>query len=487
MLSVESMFWGSTFDDFLFEPQYNLARSRLKDVRDFSMPLTRRLTLQVPLVGANMDTVTGKEMAKALALEGGIGFLHRNCPIDTQANWVKYVKTRHAYVIEHPIVLPKQASMAQAKYHVDQHHASGILIETEPDSAILAGILSHRDIPWDDDDLDLTVPVEKFMTPLADLVTAQEDITMEDAKKQLFTIKKEKLPLVDADGRIRGLITMRDLKLFKQKPNSSKDTKGRLMVGGTIGATRDYMERAEALLAAGADCLLMDVAHAHSEVVKEAMQTFRAKFPDVDLVVGNVATVQGALFLAGLGADAIKVGVGPGRGCRTRLETGAGVPQLQAIRSAFCATDGRVPIIADGGIKHDKDIFMAVACGATTVMVGSMFAGTDEAPGRLITDPRSGKKFKVYRGMTSPQAVLDGASEEDADDALETPPEGQTVEIEHKGSVVQVVQRIVGHLRSSISYAGELTLRRAHEKISGQPGKYLVQLSESARRESFER
>jgi len=292
---------------------------------------------------------------------------------------------------------------------------------------------------------------------------------------------------VDESGRIRGLVTMKDLRLYKNKPTSVKDDRGRLRVGAAIGATGDFLERAAALVAEHVDVVLMDVAHAHSEVVARAVPKFKARFPDVPLVVGNVGTAEGARFLADLGAAAIKVGVGPGRGCRTRLETGAGVPQLQAIREVWLATEGRIPIVADGGVRSDKDIFLAIACGASTVMLGSLLSGTDESPGFVVDDPVTKQKMKLYRGMTSPEAVVDGSSDSALVEALSTPAEGQTVRIPYVGTVVDVLSRIGGHLRSAVSYAGEKTMAAAHRKIAAEPERFLIPLSEASRAESFER
>jgi IMP dehydrogenase len=270
----------------------------------------------------------------------------------------------------------------------------------------------------------------------------------------------------------------------------SKDGKGRLLVGAAIGATGDYLERAAELVAAGADVLLIDIAHGHSDVMADAVGAFRSAHADVPLACGNVGTGEGARFLQSLGADAIKVGVGPGRGCRTRLETAAGVPQLQAIREAWCAVGEAVPIIADGGVKDDKDIFLALVCGASTVMMGSALSGTDEAPGHVIEDPATGQKRKVYRGMTSPQAVLESLYEPDPEEvrrALETPAEGQEIQVPYRGSVVEILGRIRGHLRSSVSYAGGNSLEEVRERIVSAPLSHLIPLSEASRRESYER
>jgi IMP dehydrogenase len=303
----------------------------------------------------------------------------------------------------------------------------------------------------------------------------------------MFEHRIEKLPLVDEQGRVCGLVTMRDLKLYKQKPHSTKDARGRLRVGAAVGATGDFLERAQALVGQEVDVLLLDVAHADSEAVARAVGALRNKVGRVPLAVGNVATAEGARRLAGMGVDAIKVGVGPGRGCRTRLETGAGVPQLQAVREAYLATEGRVPIIADGGVRDDKDLFLAIACGASTVMLGSLLSGTDEAPGMLVEDPATRQKMKLYRGMTSPEAVADGAEGDELAEALRTPAEGQSVRVPYVGSVVGILARVRGHLQSAVSYAGEQSLGSAHEKIARDPARYLVPLSEAARRESFVR
>jgi len=328
--------------------------------------------------------------------------------------------------------------------------------------------------------------VTEFMTPFAKMITAKTGISMEQAEIIMFKNRIEKLPLVDAKRRIKGLITMRDIKLSKQKPYSSKDKKGRLLVGVSIGATGDYLERAGALIKAEADVVLMDVAHAHSEIISRAVKNFRKEFASFPLVVGNIGTAEGAKFLFNLGVDAIKVGVGPGRGCRTRLETGAGTPQLQAVREAYLAIGGKVPIIADGGTKNDKDIFLAIAAGASTVMSGSIFSGTYEAPGIVVEDPVTRQKVKLYRGMTSPEAVVEGATGE-IEDILSTPSEGQSVKVPIVGSVADVLRRVKGHLQSSVSYAGEESLLATQKKIAKDPEKYLIRLTEASKAESFDR
>jgi IMP dehydrogenase len=483
MHDLEPLFHGRTFDDFLFRPQHSPVAQR-RDV-DLTMPLVPGLDLALPVIGANMDTVVGEEMAKTLALEGGFGFLHRNSSLVGQAESVRYVKSRHSYVIDRPVLLERTATIAQARQTIRLHNASGILIEEQKGSGFLAGILSHRDMPLDQGAEDR--PVSDFMTPRSRLVTRTPTVTMEEAEQVMFDHRVEKLPLVDTENRIRGLVTMRDLKLYKQKPHSSKDRRGRLRVGAAIGATGDYLARAEALLAEEVDCLLLDVAHADSVAVEQAVKELRRRLTDVPLVVGNVGTGAAVRWLVELGVDAVKVGVGPGRGCRTRLETGAGVPQLQAVREAWLVTQGRVPIIADGGIQNDKDIFLAIACGAASVMLGSMLSGTDEAPGIVVDDPATRQKSKLYRGMTSPEAVADGVEDDQLEDALRTPAEGQSVRVPYVGSVVGILARIRGHLQSAVSYAGEASLGAAHTKITRDPARYLIPLSEASRRESFVR
>ncbi len=478
---AEPLFHGATFDDMLFRPQEGVVESRRQV--DISMPLVRGIVLKLPLVGANMDTVTGPEMAKALALEGSLGFLHRNCSIDEEAAAVRHVKRQHAYIIEQPRCLHRGIGLGEARRHMERHNVSGILVEERPGSGVLAGILSHRDIP--NFPVPDGEPIESFMTPFARLVTARPDIAVEEAEQLMFRRRVEKLPLIGPGRQIQGLITMRDLRLAKNKPWSSKDAKGRLLVGAAIGARGDFLERAEALLAAGADCLLMDVAHAHSVSVERGVRAFRKRCDGVPLVCGNVGTFEGARFLARLGIAAVKVGIGPGRGCRTRIETGAGVPQLQAIREVGLALGARVPAIADGGVRDDKDIAFAILAGASTVMLGSALAGTDESPGMVIDDPGTGQKVKLYRGMTSPQAVLANADPEEADDLLAVPQEGQSVELPYRGSVLAILARIRGHLQSAVSYAGETSLRDARAKVGRAPGKFLIRLSEASRKESF--
>ncbi len=482
---MESEFIGKTFDDFLFRPQQGRVNSR--SLIDLGSRFSSHFEISLPIISANMDSVTGSDMAKTMALEGGVGIIHRAMPISEQAREVAQVKRSHSYIVEKPLCLPRSATVREARLFTAKHNITGIVIEENPGSYKLAGLLSNRDMPWSEGYDNRRV--DEFMTPAARLYTARPDIGVSEAESILFKMRIEKLPLVSDGGIIQGLITKKDLILSRQRPHSSKDKKGRLLVGAAIGARGDYLERARELVRAGADVLVMDIAHGHSQVMKEAVESFRKSIGDAELICGNVGTAEGALFLKELGVDGIKVGIGPGRGCRTRLETGAGVPQLQAIREAWHAVHDSMPIIADGGIKNDKDIFLALVCGASTVMLGGMLSGTEEAPGHVIIDPATGQKQKIYRGMTSPQAVLEALydAEQEAEDALATPAEGQEMQVPYKGSVVDVLHRIRGHLASAVSYAGEETLHKARAAVVQDPLRFLIPLSESSFRESYER
>ena len=484
----EAAFWtGRTFDDFLFRPQKSESQTR-RNI-NVSSQLTADLALDLPIVSSNMDSVTGADMARAMAMHGGIGVVHRGMSIERQAAEVGVVKRSQNAVIGSPLRLPAGTPIHRAKRFARQHGITGILIETASGSNILAGLLSNRDTPVDSADEDR--PVDDFMTPLSRLVTGAPDISTDEAERLMFEHRIERLPLIDGEKRIRGLITRRDINLQREQPGASKDRAGQLVCAAAVGARGDYLERAAALLDAGADLLFVDIAHGHSVIMEQAVAGLRGKFGRVPLICGNVATGAGARFMRDIGADGIKVGVGPGRGCRTRLETAAGVPQLQAIREAYLAVGDSVPIMADGGVKTDKDIFLALICGASTVMLGSALSGTDEAPGRVIEDPATQLKKKVYRGMTSPEAVLetlyDSGSSEALDAALAVPPEGQEIQVPYRGSVSSILQRIRGHLQSSVSYGGETTLAAVREKVLPDPTAFLVPLSPASVVESYER
>lgn len=487
MTSLDPDFIGKTYSDFLFRPQRGVVSTR--STVSLTCQLTSAIGLGLPVVSSNMDSVTEAEMAKAMALEGGIGIIHRALSIDRQAEMVRFVKRSHSAAIESPRRVARGTTLGEAKAVAARHQITALLVEESPGSGVLAGLLTNRDIPRLDSAA--AEPVESFMTPFSRLHVASPGIREADAERLMFEKRIERLPLVDDERRIKGLITLRDLLFARKRPYSSKDDKGRLRVGAAIGARGDHVERASSLVEAGADTLVIDVAHGHSDVMRDGVEAIRSHFPDTPLVCGNVATGEGARFLADLGVDAIKIGVGPGRGCRTRLETAAGVPQLQAIREAYCAVDGKIPIIADGGVSEDKDIFLALVCGASSVMLGSALSGTDESPGHLIEDPATHQKRKIYRGMTSPQAVLESQREDDGDEppdlSGEPPAEGMQIQVPYKGSVVDVLHRVRGHLQSAVSYAGESSLEAVRDKILPDPMRFLIPLSAAARRESFDR
>lgn len=487
-MKVEKNFKGATFRDFILRPQRGILEHRKDAI--LAMPFSRHITLAgAPIVGANMDKVTRERMAKTLAVEGCFGFLDRHCPIEKEVARVRWVKSQQAFLIDNPLIVHKTATIKEAKEKMRARGVSGVLVEEEPGSKILAGILSNRDFPKNNSN----GPVLSFMTKIKRLVVARKGISLDDAEQMMFKTRVEKLPIIDEDRKIAGLITMKDLQKAKQKPYSTKDSRGRLLVGAAIGAVGDFMERAEALVEAGADCILIDVAHAHNIIVEKAIKNFRARFPFIELACGNVATGEGAKFLAELGVDAIKVGIGPGHGCRTRLETGFGVPQLQAIREAYLAVGDAVPIIADGGIEEDGQIALAILCGASTVMLGSALAGTDEAPGELTVDPATKMQVKLYRGMTSPEAVLDGVNTENDSEVREKmrTQEGQERKVAYVGSVVDIINRIKGHLQSAVSYSGTKKLWDAHRKfafgVSVDWEKYLICQTDAAQKESYDR
>ena len=486
-MKADDLFSGHTYDDFLFRPQRGSVATRA--AVKLTTRCTRGISLELPIISANMDSVTESSMARAMALEGGLGVVHRAMPIEEQAREVERVKRSHGWVVEEPLCLPRDASLREAREVTRRHGVTGILIEETRGSRVLAGLLSRRDMPHDRG-LD-SEPVERFMTPFERLVTRSPGVALEEAERVLYEHRIEKLPLVDDSRRIRGLITKSDIMLARERPDSTKDPKGRLRVAAAIGARGDFLERAEALRAAGADALVVDIAHGHSDAMERAVRALRQQFGDLELICGNVGTAEGAKFLCGLGAAAIKVGIGPGRGCRTRLETAAGVPQLQAVHEAWSAVGKSTPIIADGGVRYDKDLFLALVCGASSVMLGSLLSGTDESPGNVFVDPATGQKRKIYRGMTSPQAVFEALYDDSApgeiEAALETPAEGQEMQVPYNGGVRDVLQRIRGHLHSAVSYGGESSLEAVREKVLHDPGAFLIRLSAASRRESFER
>jgi IMP dehydrogenase len=486
-LNLDPAWIGKTFDDFLFRPQKGIVSKRSQIALTSS--LTSSISLELPIVSSNMDSVTGGRMAETMALEGGLGVIHRGQSIEKQAQTAERVKRSHSAIIDNPLCLPLCATIGEARTFSREHNINGILIETKPGSNILAGVLTRRDMPWQIQSNQRSV--KDFMTSFDDLRTAPYEISVDDADWIMFDGRVERLPLINTERQIQGLITRKDLRFLRESPYASKDAKGRLLVAAAIGCTGDYLERADELSRAGVDCFFVDIAHGHSKTLEQGILELKMRFPSASLIGGNVATGEGARFMQELGVDGVKVGVGPGRGCRTRLETAAGIPQLQAIREVWCAVGGEMTIMADGGIRFDKDIFLALACGADSVMLGSALSGTDEAPGKVIEDPASHTKKKIYRGMTSPEAVLESlyetSREESNDRVLDTPAEGQEIQVPYKGSVTDILHRIRGHLRSSVSYAGGESLSDVRRNILPNPLNFLIPLSAAAQRESYDR
>jgi IMP dehydrogenase len=439
-----------TFDDVLLAPRHSPTHP--KDV-DTGSRFTRGITLNVPLVSAAMDTVTESEMAIAMARAGGIGVLHKNMSIDRQAAEVDRVKRSESGMILNPITLSPDATLREAVALMNRFKISGVPI-VDPDGH-LAGIITNRDLQFE---RNLQRPLREVMTSER-LITAPIGTTLDEAERILGRHRIEKLPVVDADGKLRGLITVKDIHKRRQHPNANKDQHGRLRVAAAIGAGGDFLDRGRALVDAGVDVLVIDTAHGHSAGVLAATVRVRESFPDVQLVAGNVATRDGAAALVSRGVDAVKVGVGPGSICTTRVVTGVGVPQLTAIIDAVAGADD-VPVIADGGIKYSGDIVKALAAGAASVMMGSMLAGTEESPGESFL--LEGRRFKMIRGMGSLSAMQDGSADRYFQEGEMSPrklvPEGIEGRVPYKGPVSDVLYQMVGGLRSGMGYVGCATI-----------------------------
>lgn len=442
---------GLTFDDVLLVPGHSTVHP--KDTRVTSL-LTRRIPLQIPLLSAAMDTVTEARMAIAMAREGGIGVIHKNMSVERQAGEVDRVKRSESGMILNPITLGPEATLRDAHALMARFSISGVPIVE--DGGILVGIVTNRDLQFE---TELDRPIRSVMTRER-LVTAPVGTTLDAAEAILHEHRIEKLPVVDADGVLRGLITVKDIFKRRQFPNACKDEHGRLRVAAAIGAGAGDLERARALVDAGVDALVIDTAHGHSEGVLQALARTREAFPDVQIVAGNVATRSGAAALVERGADAVKVGVGPGSICTTRVVTGVGVPQFTAILEAVEGVEGRVPIIADGGVRYSGDIVKALAAGAHSVMMGSMFAGTEESPGEAFL--LEGRRFKVVRGMGSLSAMEQGSADryfqEGESSARKLVPEGIEGRVPYKGPMTDTVFQLVGGLRSGMGYCGAADL-----------------------------
>ncbi|MGB3848826.1 MAG: IMP dehydrogenase [Tunicatimonas sp.] len=441
-----------TYDDVLLVPNYSEVLPRDTDT---STALTARIRLNIPLVSAAMDTVTESGLAIAMALAGGIGIIHKNMSAEAQAYQVRKVKRSQSGMILDPITLHVNATVSDAKAIMKEHKIGGIPV-VDADRKLL-GIVTNRDLRFLKSN---SVPVREVMTHHP-LVTAEAGVGLEAAEEILQQHKIEKLPIIDAGGRLSGLITYKDILKNKDRPNASKDEFGRLRVGAAVGVTPDILERVGLLKNAGVDVISIDTAHGHSRGVLEACQQVKRQFPEVETVVGNIATAEAARALVKAGADAIKVGVGPGSICTTRIIAGVGVPQLSAVYEAARAVrDSGVPVIADGGIRFSGDVVKALAAGAHTVMIGSLLAGADEAPGEMIL--YEGRKFKSYRGMGSVEAMEEGSKDryfQDAeDDVKKLVPEGIVGRVPYKGLVDEVLYQLVGGLRAGMGYCGAGTI-----------------------------
>jgi IMP dehydrogenase len=456
-ISAMSLPEGLTFDDVLLIP----ARSEILPTEtDTTTFFSRNVRLNIPISSAAMDTVTEAHLAIALAQQGGIGVIHRNLSIEAQAAEVDKVKRSESGMIVDPITITPDRPISEALAVMAHYKISGVPV-VDGDGK-LVGILTNRDLRFE---TRLDLRVRDVMTGREKLITAPVGTTLEDAKAILQQYRIEKLPIVDEDFRLKGLITVKDIQKAIKYPNAAKDHLGRLRVGAAIGATGDFLERAAELVKARVDVLVIDTAHGHATRVLEAVRQVKRKFPEVDVVAGNVSTADATRELIAAGADGVKVGQGPGSICTTRVVTGAGVPQITAIMDCARAARGTgVPIIADGGIRFSGDITKAIAAGADCVMIGSLFAGTDESPGETIL--YQGRTFKTYRGMGSLGAMMAGSSDRYAQDLErgKLVPEGVEGKVPYKGPLAAIVEQLVGGLRAGMGYCGCRTIRELQEK-----------------------
>jgi len=455
---------GLTFDDVLLVPGHSSVHPKDTSIESI---LTRSIRLPIPLVAAAMDTVTESTMAIAMAREGGIGIIHKNMSIDRQAEEVGRVKRSESGMIKDPVTIRPESTLRDAGHLMDRFSISGFPV-VDGDGR-LVGILTSRDLRFESDQ---NLRISDVMTDEG-LITAPVGTSLVDAERILHQHRIEKLPVVDEEGRLRGLITFKDINKRRQFPNACKDDLGRLRVGAAVGAGPRDIDRARALVDAGVDVIVIDTAHGHAEGVLEAVARTREALPDAQIIAGNVATREGAIALVERGVDAVKVGVGPGSICTTRVVTGVGVPQLTAIMEAVAGIDGRVPVIADGGVKYSGDVVKALAAGAHAVMMGSMVAGTEESPGEAFL--LEGRRFKTLRGMGSLGAMQEGSADryfQEQSDSRKFVPEGIEGRVPYKGPVADTIYQLVGGLRSGMGYVGcgtleELRTRPSFVRITG--------------------
>lgn len=447
---------GLTFDDVLLVPAYSEVLPRNVNLKT---RFTRTITLNTPIVSAAMDTVTESAMAIAIAREGGIGVIHKNMSIEAQAKQVLTVKRAENGMIYDPITIPPYKTVKDALALMKEFKIGGIPV-VDTDKSLL-GIVTNRDLRFE---LDMDRPISEVMTK-ENLVTTSVSTDLEKAAEILQAYKIEKLPVIDSNNKLIGLVTYKDITKAKDKPLACKDDKGRLRVAAAVGVSGDTLERIEALVQANADAIIIDTAHGHSKGVVEILKIAKKKFPDMQFVVGNIATPEAALLLAEAGADAVKVGIGPGSICTTRVIAGVGVPQLTAIYEVSKALkDTGVPVIADGGLRYSGDIVKAIAAGADSIMAGSLFAGVEESPGETII--YNGRKFKSYRGMGSIEAMQQGSKDryfQDAeDDIKKLVPEGIVARVPYKGTLYEVIYQLVGGLRAGMGYCGAPDIKQLH-------------------------
>ena len=447
---------GLTFDDVLLIPAFSEVLPKTVELKT---RFSRHIELNVPFVTAAMDTVTESQMAIAIAREGGIGVIHKNMSIENQAREVAIVKRAENGMIYDPVTIPRGSTVAQALDIMAEYHIGGIPVVD--DEKRLVGIVTNRDLRFE---RRLDRPVEEIMTK-ENLVTTHQQTNLADAAQILQENKIEKLPVVDKDNKLIGLITYKDITKAKDKPMACKDDKGRLRVAAGVGVTSDTLERMQALVNAGADAIVIDTAHGHSKGVVEKLREAKASFKDIDIVVGNIATGEAARLLVENGADSVKVGIGPGSICTTRVVAGVGVPQLSAVYDVYSALKGTdVPLIADGGLRYSGDIVKALAASGSCVMIGSLVAGTEESPGDTII--YNGRKFKSYRGMGSLEAMEHGSKDRyfqsDTKDVKKLVPEGIAGRVPYKGTVQEVIYQLTGGLRSGMGYCGAKDIDALH-------------------------
>ena len=450
---------GLTFDDVLLLPQYSEV---LPHEVDISTYITKKIKLNIPILSAAMDTVTDYRMAKAIAREGGIGIIHRNMSIEEQAEQVSRVKRSEMGMILEPVTVSPQTSVKEALNLMAQYKISGLPVVDEEGKVV--GIITNRDLRYVAP-TNYDKPVELFMTPKEKLVTAHPGITLDEAKEIFARYKVEKLPIVDEEGKLRGLITIKDLEKREKSPNAAKDEFGRLLVGAAVGTAPETLDRVAALVDAGVDLIVVDTAHGHSKRVLDTVREIKKHFPDLQVMAGNIATKEGAQALIDAGADAIKVGVGPGSICTTRVVAGVGVPQITAVMwAAEVAKEYGIPVIADGGIRFSGDIVKALAAGANAVMLGNLLAGTEEAPGEVVY--YQGRAYKVYRGMGSLGAMMSRRSADryGQEKFEKFVPEGIEGRVPYKGKLSDVIYQLVGGLRSGMGYVGASNIEELQKR-----------------------